>query len=393
MQRAEPANALNDFVKPINMRHTLHLFLFSLSILVAVTSCHKSSGLPSSELGSWAAAANFPGHPRSFAVSFVIGDTAAYVGLGYNENVQTNNGQLNDFYVFNPHYSSDTSVGGWAQVESFPGAPRSNAVGFNLGNYGYVGTGWDGNATLYNDFYQYDPIKNQWAIKASFPGAARFGAVGFGLQGKGYIGTGFSTTPLSDFYQYDPQANSWANTPVPSGGQSSPSDAFSARTGAVTFLYNNKAYLVSGMSLDGSMAVDFWVFDPSQQGQLPPQFGWLRLRDIVNDNLGYDDLYTGITREYAVGFVNGNQAYLVTGSAGDVPAHPGPDYLPGPLASAWSYNFAADIWSQLAPITPQGRYGAVAFTVNGKSYVGSGYNGSFTVSDFSEFLPTVKSID
>jgi N-acetylneuraminic acid mutarotase len=384
VQRAEPAGALTGYVKLTNMQHNLRLSVFSLGILILAASCHKSSGASSTEVGSWMPAANFPGHPRSFAVSFVIGDTAAYVGLGYNENVQTNNGRLNDFFVFNPHYGSDTSVGGWAQVGSFPGAPRSNAVGFNLGNYGYVGTGWDGNATLYNDFYQYDPTKNQWTTKASFPGPARYGAVGFGLQGKGYIGTGFSSTPLNDFYQYDPQSDSWASTPVPSGGQSSPSDPFSARTGAAAFIYNNKAYLVSGMSLDGSMAVDFWSFDPSQSSP------WVRLNDIVNDNHGFDALYYDITREYAVAFVNGNLAYLTTGSAGDVPPHPGPGYLTGIQESTWSYNFAADRWIVVTPYTPQTRYGAVAFTVNGRNYVGSGYNGSFTLSDLNEFLPNVQ---
>jgi N-acetylneuraminic acid mutarotase len=363
------------------MRHTFYLSLFSLGILVACISCHKSSGVPSAGQGAWMPAADFVGRPRSNAVSFVIGDTAAYVGLGYNENVLTNNGRLNDFFVFNPHYGVNSNFGGWAQVQSFPGAPRSNAVGFNLGSYGYVGTGWDGNTTSYNDFYQYDPTNNQWSVKASFPGAARYDAVGFGLQGKGYIGTGFTTTPVNDFYQYDPQADSWAATPVPLGTSTSPSDPFSARAGAVTFLYNNKAYLVSGMSVDGSMAADFWSFDPSQASS------WTRLRDIINEAHSYDVLYYDITREYAVGFVNGSQAYLTSGVNAAMQSHSAPANDQYIVPTTWIYNFATDLWSQPTSYNPQERYGAIAFTVNGKNYVGTGSNGSSTLSDLDLFVP------
>lgn len=368
------------------MRHTFYLSLFSFGILMVGISCHKSHVFPAVS-GAWMPAADFIGRPRSNAVSFAIGDTAAYVGLGYNENVATNNGRLNDFFVFNPHYGANTSFGGWAQVQSFPGAPRSNAVAFSLGIYGYVGTGWDGNTTAYNDFYQYDPTSNKWSVKATFPGTARYDAVGFGLQGKGYIGTGFTTTPVNDFYQYDPQADSWATTPVPLGGSSSPSDPFSARAGAVTFVYNNKAYLVSGMSVDGSLAADFWSFDPSQQAQLAPQFGWTRLRDITDDTLGYDVNYNDITREYAVAFVDGSQAYLTTGADGGMQAHPAAGYGPGFRASTWVYNFAADLWTRTTSNTQLFRYGAVAFAVNGKNYVGSGSIGSSTLSDFSQYIP------
>src|ERR1700761_1009155 len=116
--------------------------------------CNRA-GLPDTQLGNWLQAAPIDAYPRSSSVSFTIGDRA-YVGLGYNETI-SQPGRLTDFWTF----SVDS---GWTQIQSFPGAPRSNAAAFSVGNFGYVGTGWDG-VTVFNDFYQYDPAANQWTKK------------------------------------------------------------------------------------------------------------------------------------------------------------------------------------------------------------------------------------
>jgi N-acetylneuraminic acid mutarotase len=314
-------------------------------------SCHKT-GLPDVQDGNWLDAAPIGSYPRSSASCFVIGDSA-YIGLGYNETVG-GLGRLADFWRF-------CLDSGWQQVADFPGHARSNAVGFSLGNYGYVGTGYDG-VNPYSDFYQYDPLHNQWIPKASFPGVARYDATGFGLLGKGYIGTGFSIYWLSDFYQYDPITDTWART----AGTAGP---FSKRRGAVSFVYNNRAYIVTGSS-SGGMVKDFWSFDPSQPDP------WLQLRDIVNTNNGsFDDGYTDIERQNAVAFVNGAQAFLTTGQNGSL------------LSSTWRYDFVNDLWSRRTPFPRTPRFGAVAFTIHGESFVGTGNTGNSTLDDFLQFIP------
>lgn len=331
---------------------TLTVSLFALFIITLVA-CHPD-GLPDLQDGNWVKTAPIGSYPRSNSTCFVIGDSA-YVGLGYNETVP-GNGRLSDFWRF-------CLDSGWQQVADFPAIPRSNATGFGLGNYGYVGTGYDG-VNIYNDFYQYDAAQNTWTPRAPFPGGARYDAVGFSVQGKGYIGTGFSIYWLNDFYQYDPQADSWSRVAGTSGD-------FSKRRAAVSFTYHDKAYIVTG-STSGGMASDFWSFDPSKPAP------WTQLRDIVNTDSGsFDDGYTDIEREYAVGFVNGDQAFVTTGRNSSM------------QTSTWRYDFATDLWERRTAYPRTPRFGAVAFMVDGQNFIGSGNTGSSTLDDFSRFIPDI----
>lgn len=322
-----------------------------LIISLFTIACHPD-GLPDLQDGNWIKSAPIGSYPRSGSTCFTIGDTA-YVGLGYNETIN-GTGRLSDFWSF----SLDS---GWKQVAAFPGVARSNATGFGLGNYGYVGTGYDG-VNIYNDFYQYDPVLNKWTLKSPFPGGARYDAVGFSVQGKGYIGTGFSIYWLNDFYQYDPQSDNWSDV----AGTTGP---FSKRRGAVSFTYHDKAYVVTG-STSGGMASDFWSFDPSKP------YPWTQLREITNTDSGsFDDGYSDIERQYAAGFVNGDQAFVTTGENGSM------------QTSTWRYDFATDLWSRRTAYPRSPRFGAVAFTIKGENFIGSGNTGTTTLDDFSRFIP------
>ena len=91
------------------------------------------------------------------------------------------------------------------------GPARSEAVSFVIGNFAYVGTGWDGLNTRYNDFWKYDPVNNIWSQVTSMPDSTdRSSAVAFATAGKGYVGTGYNGfNYLSDFYEYDPATGNW----------------------------------------------------------------------------------------------------------------------------------------------------------------------------------------
>lgn len=329
------------------------LSVIAFCIVFVVYSC-KPTEIPDTQLGNWVQAAPIGAYPRSNAVCFVIGDHA-YVGLGYNETI-ARPGRLTDFWTF-------CVDSGWTQIQSFPGAPRSNAAGFGIGNYGYVGTGWD-SYTVFNDFWRYDPAANVWTRKADYTGGPRYDAVGFSVQGKGYIGTGFNNYWLNDFYQYDPAQDKWSQTPGTSGN-------FSKRRGAVAFVYNDQAYIVTG-SNSGGMVRDFWRFDPSQPA------AWHQLADITNTNAAtFDDGYTDIEREYGTVFVNGTQAFLSTGSNASM------------ITSTWAYDIPSDRWSRRTAWQRAARSGAVSFTVSSQSYLGAGSTGTSTLDDFDQFQPTV----
>jgi N-acetylneuraminic acid mutarotase len=115
--------------------------------------------------------------------------------------------------------------------------PRSEGVGFSVGNKGFVGLGYDGTNYL-NDFWEYDPVADLWTQKADFQGGTRGGAVAFSIGSFGYVGTGFNVNgQFKDFWQYDTAANTWQAKSDFQGG---------LRKFAVGFSINNKGYIGTG---------------------------------------------------------------------------------------------------------------------------------------------------
>ena len=103
----------------------------------------------------------------------------------------------------------------WTKKADFLGTSRRDAVGFSIGNKGYIGIGsnLNGSGSL-KDFWEYDPVSNIWTQKADFSGIERWEAVGFSIGDKGYIG--FGTSPVDewfvnpqDFWEYDQVSNTW----------------------------------------------------------------------------------------------------------------------------------------------------------------------------------------
>jgi N-acetylneuraminic acid mutarotase len=312
-------------------------------------------------------AGDFGGTPRAEAVSFVIGNLA-YVGTG----VDARNIRYNDLWSYNP-----SGTGFWYQVATNSAStPRSSAVAFAVNGLGYVGTGTDGYVP-FSDFWQYDPTGNTWKQVSSIGDATnglspRYDAIAFGIDnaGYGYVGTGFDyVNYFNDFWQYDPAADKWTQKPTYPGDK---------RTQAVSFVYNNKGYLVTGVGTGGTALNNFFVFDPSK----PDTSAWTELRHISNYSTdSYDDGYTSIVRYNAVGFVmldtksdgGGDRAYLTTGVVGG--------------STTWAYNFATDLWNQKTSYERAGRSGAVGFTVQNRGFVGLGYSGSTYFANIDEWKP------
>src|SRR5947207_9637065 len=66
----------------------------------------------------------------------------------------------------------------WLQKADAGSSPRALAVGFSIGDKGYIGTGSPFDNTYLDDFWEYDPATDTWTQKADFAGGARMGAVG-----------------------------------------------------------------------------------------------------------------------------------------------------------------------------------------------------------------------
>src|SRR5688572_8912235 len=79
----------------------------------------------------------------------------------------------------------------WNQKADFAGGGRDHAVGFSIGNFGFIGAGVD-TFGFRKDFWKWDQTSNVWTQIADFGGDARVNPVGFSINGKGYVGTGTS---------------------------------------------------------------------------------------------------------------------------------------------------------------------------------------------------------
>ena len=318
--------------------------------LFLLVGCNSSDDDP---LGNWVKKSDFEGHPRGNSVSFVIGDKA-YVGLGYNDDDDTNNGYLKDFWEYN------SSTDKWNAIASFPGNGRISSVGFSISGKGYVATGYDGDNKL-KDVWEYDPATNAWTQKDDFIGGARYKAVGFALDKYGYIGTGYGDDAVdkNDFYRFDPTAASgsqWQKVQSISG---------SKRRGATAFTYGGKAYVCTGVN-NGVALTDMYEYDPTADT-------WTKKIDLD------DDSDWTIVRQNASSFVLDDKAYVFLGENSST------------LSTVWQYDFAKDTWVDMSDFEGSARTNAVAFTVGTKAIVATGQSGSYYLDDVWEWRPYEES--
>ncbi|MES2287122.1 MAG: hypothetical protein V4547_15630 [Bacteroidota bacterium] len=224
---------------------------------------HKSSGITPDQYlkdfweynpvsNVWLRKADCAGTSRQFAIGFSIGNKG-YVGSGQPGNT----GILTDFYEYDPV----TDV--WTQKTDIP-VPRFSGVGFSIGNKGYFGMGTNGSSGQ-NNFFEFDPTDaslgldlngnplGKWTAKTSVPSPGCSGSIGFSIENKGYIGTGFSGVYLKGFYEYDPSLNNWVAMPDFEGG---------IRGSSIGFSIGNKGYIGTGVTQTSILngLKDFWVY-------------------------------------------------------------------------------------------------------------------------------------
>lgn len=371
----------------------LNYTLFVLLLLSIVFSCTRTN-LNYTQNGNWASRTTFGGGSGNgigvgFAASFVIGNNA-YMGTGVNP--QFPGSKLSAMWEYTPGaipanvpdgLDSPAAQGVWTAIANFPGAPRSNAVGFTAGGLGYIGTGLanDG-VTIYPDFYSYNPGSGSWTQVDSISDASgshpRFDAAAFGFDSVGYVLTGTDGfNYFQDVWKFSPATGQWTKLADYPGNK---------RSGAVTFVYNGQGYFLTGHTpstkwASGGLAFDFWRFNPNS---VNPDITWVRLRDIFNTSPGtYDDGYSNIIRQNGSAFVilgtaNGDKGYITNGAnTGSI------------INFTWEYDFLSDTWTEKAPFKGTLRTGAVGFAVQNRGFVGTGLNAGAQVAytDFFEFFP------
>ena len=202
-------------------------------------------------INTWTQKADFLGLGKVTAVGFSI-DDKGYVGTGSSSSsIGT---ETNHFWEYNP------STNAWTQKQSVGGGFRSRAVGFSMGAKGYIGTGYyfDGSSGIdYNDFWEYDPTNDIWLQKADFEGTSRSNAIGFTIGEKGFVGLGYDgLETVTDMWQFDPDLDDWIQmTSFPGVG----------RLASSVVTVGNRAYVGLGYYVMPPNIVvnlrDIWVYE------------------------------------------------------------------------------------------------------------------------------------
>ena len=158
------------------------------------------------QTNSWLQKASYSGDKLINAFSFSI-DGRGYVGGG------TNNGVLNqEFWEYDPlndlwQEKNDLLEDDNDEDESDDDytIARSLAVTFVMSGKGYVCVGT--RSGLDSEVWEYNPSLDAWEEMNGFEGAGREAAVGFTIGDRGYITTGRSSTyRYDDLWQFDPVA-------------------------------------------------------------------------------------------------------------------------------------------------------------------------------------------
>jgi N-acetylneuraminic acid mutarotase len=237
----------------------------------------------------------------------------------------------------------------WIQKSDFGGTSRGNAIGFSIGDKGYIGTG-----SSYNkDFWEYDPVTDTWTQKADLPGSGRAWAVGFVIGSKGYVGTGkdSDSMPIDDFWEFDPETNSWLKKSNFPGG---------IRWNAFAFALDGKGYVGAGQG-KGSWKQDFWEYDPGTDT-------WMQKANYGGGKVGGAVAFT----------IADDKGYAGTGRDTNL------DYR----KDFWEYDPATDVWTQKADFAGGERTGGVAFSIGSFGYAGMGIALETSFTDFWQYDPS-----
>ncbi len=320
---------------------------FIIALIIILFGSFMALNMAYATADTWTQKADFGGVVRYGAVGFSIGDKG-YIGTGYGLTPQTGTQRTKDFWEYD--VANDT----WTQKANFGGAARTYAAGFSIGGKGYIGTGNVPPTSNVKDFWEYDPATNIWTKKADFGGGSRMSAVGFSIGNKGYIGLGLNSVDRKDFWEYDPSTNVWTKKADFAG---------TARSDVVGFSIGNKGYIGTGLYYNYSNSSstyynDFWEYDP--------------VTDIWTQKADFG----GATRYRAAGFSIGNKGYIGVGK-NSVNQN---DF--------WEYNPYDNSWTRKADFGGVSRVYPVAFAIGNKGYVGTGVKdlGTYT-KDFWEYEP------
>ncbi len=217
---------------------------------------------------SWSIIDSFPGSNRKSNVTIDLGEEI-YLATGYRQNRFAQSLSACEGCITNPlafdafdfktdMWTLNPNSGQWNSLESFPGAGRTEAVGFGADGKAYIGLGF---STLnvgksisgeilerndfFSDFYEFDPSGSngsRWRRISDFPILESDKQIGFGSFSHGYVLVSYDSPGDNrlEMWQFDPGSGSkgeWTPKGLPGNITGTPQSA--TTVGNITFLYFN----------------------------------------------------------------------------------------------------------------------------------------------------------
>jgi hypothetical protein len=156
--------------------------------------------------GVWSQLTSIGGAKRRSATAFVI-DGKAYICTGVNNGIYED-----DLWVYDPATNLWTGKRAISNVsdsdydDDYSDIVGTNKVAFTISGKGYVATG--GKGTTGTSVWEYDPSTDLWASRTGLEGSARMEAVGFALGNYGYVTAGRSGSYyFDDLWGFEPGAS------------------------------------------------------------------------------------------------------------------------------------------------------------------------------------------
>jgi len=149
---------------------------------------------------TWTQVVSVGGSKRTYAFSFVVGNKA-YLGGGNNNLVLQQ-----DLWEY------DAERDAWTEklalnddTQPAKTISRQQTVSFVINGLAYLVSGISTSIDV--QVWEYDPTLDKWTRKTDFEGSGRQNAVGFAIGNKGYVTTGRANTArFDDIWQFDPTA-------------------------------------------------------------------------------------------------------------------------------------------------------------------------------------------
>lgn len=299
----------------------------------------------------WTKLNDFSGDARVDAVAFSI-NGKGYFGTG-GKSAQWKKGQqdrgndlLKDFWEYDPAKDS------WTQKSDFPGTEREGAVGFSIGDKGYIGTGYDKRTqrACVKDFWEFNPVANSWTRKADYAGGPSHHGIGFSIGNKGYIGLASG----NDLWEYDPTTDAWTkkkNMPIFHMGITPPE-----LVGFIALTIGNKAYIGLGRKMV------FVRYEGGGPVHNTTEFDKMFEYDPVTDVWTKKNDFPGGKQSYNTAFAIGDRGYLMA-------IERTKEWNKNGL---WEYNPKGDIWKRIEDFDADGRDRAATFVIGERAYICSG---------------------